>query len=57
MHEHYEIATPENVSFAYEIAGLGSRMLAAAIDHVILIVAYLLLFCGALTLVGSFGSI
>jgi uncharacterized RDD family membrane protein YckC len=34
MLDQHRVRTPENVDFTHEIAGLGSRMLAVAIDHV-----------------------
>lgn len=39
MEERYRVATPENISFSYDVAGIGSRFLAALIDLAI----YLLL--------------
>jgi uncharacterized RDD family membrane protein YckC len=46
--EFLQIDTPENVIFGYEVAGLGSRFLAALIDHVVIvmgqIVVYMLFF-------------
>ena len=35
MHD-FNIETPENVAFGYELAGLGSRFLAALIDTLII---------------------
>jgi len=32
MDDRYTIDTPENIEFAYDIAGIGSRFLAAIID-------------------------
>lgn len=34
--EHYRIDTPENIEFSYNIAGIGSRFLAAIIDTLLL---------------------
>lgn len=39
MEERYSVATPENISFSYDVAGIGSRFLAALID----LAVYLLL--------------
>lgn len=39
MEEQYHVATPENISFSFDVAGIGSRFLAALIDLAI----YLLL--------------
>jgi uncharacterized RDD family membrane protein YckC len=36
LSEEYTIDTPENVSFGYEVAGIGSRFVAALIDNMIL---------------------
>jgi uncharacterized RDD family membrane protein YckC len=36
LSEEYTIDTPENVSFGYEVAGIGSRFIAALVDHIIL---------------------
>ena len=33
---HYTVETPEQIDLAYDVAGIGSRFLAALIDHVIL---------------------
>lgn len=38
LSEEYTIDTPENVSFGYEVAGIGSRFVAALIDHLLLAV-------------------
>ena len=37
LYQHHEIETPENVILDYEIAGIGSRVLAAFVDLVILL--------------------
>jgi uncharacterized RDD family membrane protein YckC len=39
-----KIDTPENVSFAYDIAGIGSRFLAALIDSAIIVLLQVILF-------------
>lgn len=36
--QHLEVETPEHVVLDYEIAGLGSRALAALVDHVLLLI-------------------
>ena len=36
MDEHLTISTPEQVAFHYEMAGIGSRFVAALWDHVII---------------------
>jgi uncharacterized RDD family membrane protein YckC len=38
------IATPENVVFGYEVAGIGSRFLAAMVDTILIIIAEFILF-------------
>lgn len=46
MERNVSVRTPESISFYYELAGLGSRFLAVAIDHVIQValgIAFLLL--------------
>jgi uncharacterized membrane protein SpoIIM required for sporulation/uncharacterized RDD family membrane protein YckC len=43
LREQIEIETPEHVVLRYEVAGLGSRGLAAAIDHLLLMVALIAL--------------
>jgi len=43
LHEEYTIDTPENVTFGYNIAGIGSRFIGALIDTSLLVLALLLL--------------
>jgi uncharacterized RDD family membrane protein YckC len=43
MREEHRVLTPESVEFVYELAGMGSRMLAALLDHLILIAAMLVI--------------
>lgn len=52
MDRNLDIRTPESVAFSYELAGLGSRFLAVAIDLVIQ-VAILLAIFGGLALAAS----
>jgi len=40
--EFLQIDTPENVVFGYEVAGIGSRFMAAMVDHAIIIVMQLI---------------
>ena len=40
--DYLSIATPENVAFGYDIAGLGSRFLAALVDTLIILVLQIL---------------
>ncbi len=44
MSEQYIIDTPENISFGYDVAGIGSRFLAALIDTLIQSTLYVFLF-------------
>jgi uncharacterized RDD family membrane protein YckC len=51
MDDRYTIDTPENIEFAYDIAGIGSRFLAAIIDTLLIVVAeVIVLIVGALAL-------
>ena len=43
LHEEYTIDTPENVTFGYSIAGIGSRFIGALIDTSLIVMALLLL--------------
>ena len=52
MNDHYTIDTPENIEFAYDIAGIGSRFVAALIDSLLIIIAEIIVFLVA-GLVGS----
>lgn len=51
MHEDYTLLTPENVELQYEIAGIGSRVLAAFIDYTIVVLADI-----ALSFASAFGA-
>jgi uncharacterized RDD family membrane protein YckC len=48
--EQFIVSTPELVEFGYEVAGVGSRFIAALLDTVIIAVLYLLLVLGGLAL-------
>lgn len=37
MRREYHVLTPESVEFVYELAGLGSRMVAALLDHLLIL--------------------
>ena len=43
LHEEYTIDTPENVTFGYNVAGIGSRFIGALVDTSLLVLALLLL--------------
>jgi uncharacterized RDD family membrane protein YckC len=53
LHEEYTIDTPENVTFGYAVAGIGSRFIGALIDSVLIVLLLLLtnfLLFGAIAL-------
>ena len=52
MDRTLEVRTPESIAFSYELAGLGSRFLALAVDQAIQIVTLIAIF-GALVLAAS----
>jgi len=43
LQEEYTIDTPENVSFGFEVAGIGSRFVAALIDTIVLAIVLIFL--------------
>ena len=43
MEERYSVSTPENVSFSFDVAGIGTRFLAALIDLIIYLLVSLAL--------------
>lgn len=47
MDDLYTIDTPENIEFAYDVAGIGSRFLAAIIDSFLIAVAETVVLVGA----------
>ncbi|MGB5050374.1 MAG: RDD family protein, partial [Caldilineaceae bacterium] len=56
LEQEYAIDTPESVTFAYEVAGIGNRFIAALIDTTLLVVVLLLLnllVFGMLSLLGD----
>ncbi len=56
LSEEYTIETPENVSFGYEVAGIGSRFIASLIDNIILGVLLVGLNIAILVLVATFAG-
>lgn len=46
MKNEYRVVTPESVEFVYELAGLGSRMMAAIFDHLIVLGLLLSVWAG-----------
>jgi uncharacterized RDD family membrane protein YckC len=55
MDRTLDVRTPESIAFSFELAGIGSRFLAVAID-IALQLAILALFLWGLVLVGAHGS-
>jgi uncharacterized RDD family membrane protein YckC len=53
MDDQLTISTPEQVAFHYEVAGIGSRFMAALLDHLILGAVQLLLFWAAGLVMGA----
>jgi uncharacterized RDD family membrane protein YckC len=56
MDEQLTISTPEQVAFEYEMAGIGSRFVAALLDHLILGLTVFLISCAA-SMVGFAGLV
>ncbi len=54
MDEQLTISTPEQVAFQYEMAGIGSRFVAALLDHLILGLVVFLVSCAA-SMIGLMG--
>lgn len=57
LEQDYSIDTPESVTFAYEVAGIGNRFIAALIDTTILFIALLLLNVLVLAALGVLGDL
>ena len=59
LSQEYTIPTPENVSFGYEVVGIGNRFIATLFDSAILLLLFVainLLLAFALDLVGAFST-
>jgi len=56
MDRSVDVRTPESIAFSYELAGLGSRFLAVAVDLVIQLVV-LLLFIVGMSMLGSWSAV
>lgn len=56
MDRTLDVRTPESIAFSFELAGLGSRFLAVALDLAIQIALFVLIFWG-LTLLASHSSV
>src|SRR5438309_3358168 len=54
MTESYVVQTPENVAVSYELAGVGSRFIAAATDSIIQLVLIVIVVF-ALSVAGAIG--
>lgn len=54
MEERLDIDTPESVVFDYQVAGIGSRFMAALVDTLVLGILLFVFFCGLGSLVSSF---
>ena len=48
MKSEHRVLTPESVEFVYELGGLSSRMVAALVDHVLILVILGIIWLGAL---------
>lgn len=57
LDQEYAIDTPESVTFAYEVAGIGNRFIAALIDTTILAAALLLLNLLVFVALGLIGDL
>lgn len=57
LEQEYTIDTPESVTFAYEVAGIGNRFIAALVDTAILFTALLLLNVLVLAGLGVLGDL
>jgi len=52
VEDQIRIDTPENVSFDYEVSGIGSRFVAALVDHILIALIWLVLLFIGLAVVG-----
>lgn len=55
--EKYTIDTPENVTFGYEVVGIGSRFVAALVDTILLTIVLILLSIVTFILVAQFSDL
>src|SRR2546421_7537505 len=55
MDDRYIVDTPENIEFAYDIGGIGSRFLATIVDTLLIGIAELVVFFVLGLLVSRFG--
>lgn len=53
MRSEHRVLTPESVEFVYELAGLGTRMLAVLFDHLILTAVLLVVWLASCIALGS----
>ena len=54
--EHLRIDTPENVMFDYEVAGIGSRFLAALVDTLLILILQVIAFLSTWMLASLFDT-
>jgi uncharacterized RDD family membrane protein YckC len=54
--ETLRIDTPENVTFGYEIGGIGSRFLAALVDTLLIVLLQIVVFLGIALLTAAMGG-
>lgn len=55
-HESFDIQTPENVSFGYQVAGIGSRFIATLIDTLLIFLLQFVVFIVALLILNALGD-
>ncbi|KAB8142726.1 RDD family protein [Chloroflexia bacterium SDU3-3] len=55
MYDTYTVDTPENIEFSYDVAGIGSRFLAAVVDSLLIALAMAVVLFGAGLLRDSIG--
>jgi uncharacterized RDD family membrane protein YckC len=53
--EHWHIDTPENVAFDYEVAGIGSRFLAALVDTLLILILQVIVILAVTWVTNSMG--
>ncbi len=57
MRSEYQVRTPESVEFSYELAGLGSRMLATVVDYLVIAALGVLCWVAAIAIVLFSGGV
>jgi uncharacterized RDD family membrane protein YckC len=56
LNEEYVVSTPEQVAFSYEMAGIGSRALAAFLDYLIMTASLILVYCALIMMSSVAGA-